>query len=193
MKRKIREPKNPNIAVWVFVAVFVSIPFLLVWGNTILNRNPPSPIPNPPEKIDKLVGIETGKGFWVIDPVIMSMNGNEFIYLDSLTSEHWEPINRIEELQNEKCEPKYVRLFEKYAGDIVVCTKAYSMGEWCPGPIGYYAQSSSDIIWQYKKERLCFFGALPIVLFAGIFLLIIGFIVRIVASYQNRAKENKLA
>ncbi len=189
MKRVLREPKYPQITLWIFVVGFISLPFLVIWGNILLNKQPPSPLPLPPEQIDKLIGIETGTGFWVTDPVVVSVNGNEFIYLDSLTDEYWESIYQHEELRNDQCESKFVRLFEKNAGDIVICMKASSVGEWCPGPIGYYAQSSSGIIWSYKKELPCIIGTLPIVLLIGTFILIVAFIVSITNNKQKRVKD----
>ena len=121
-----------------------------------------------------LLGIYTG-GIEVTDPVILSVGGKEYIYLDSLVREEWVSLDEYplyddnSSLEKKNCGRNVTNIIEKKAGEIVVCMEAASVGEWTPGPIGYYALSSSGKIWRYK-DYFSFKPVLLIFLFMGIFL-----------------------
>ena len=180
--------KHPSI-LFLVTSIGFSLIMLTLCGTTALIVNkPPDPLPSPPEKIERLLGIYTG-GLEVTDPVILSVDGKEYIYLDSLVSEEWEPIDEYplyEEyypLEKNECERIVTNIFEKKAGEIVDCMKASSVGEWFPGPIGYYAVNSTGNIWRYKSyfafNRLFFL------------FLLIGVVLGLLIAIINSTKEER--
>jgi hypothetical protein len=188
MKSDSTKNLHPSL---LFLAISIGFPLIMITLSAIfslVNNKSPNPLPSPPEKIDKLLGISTG-GFEVTDPVIRSVDDKEFIYLDSFIEKEWQPLNEyrlyddISSLEKQKCGWVAKNIIKMKAGPIVDCIQATSVGEWTPPPTGYYALSSSGILWRYKSTY-----SFPLNLFLY---LILGIVLGLLTTIINLTKNKR--
>jgi hypothetical protein len=160
----------------------------------VINK-PPTPLPSPPERIDKFLGIYISSGFEVTDLVIRSVDDKEFIFLDSLIEKDWQPLSEyllyddISSLEKQKCGWVSKNIIRMKAGPIVDCIKATSVGEWTPPPTGFYALSSSGVIWRYKST-FSFPRNLFLYLILGLFLGLLTIIINLTKNNRDNPENH---
>ena len=173
------------IVIGVAIAITLII-YSIFWFYVIINRQPLSQIPSPPQKPVSIVGIEIGVGFHAAEPIVMVYGGKEYKYLGSSTESLWEPVEEISFIRNDVCESRIINKFEKQIGEITQCMKANTFGEWCPSPDYYFVLSSNGDIWKYKKDYPCSTINVPLSFLSGVFLGIIIAIVYLIRKRSNR-------